>query len=419
MGYLSHTTSRKRLPRFLIYQVLADATDTDLLRGIMVTRQYDRAILAYKNILNGDYVSDPELKLMIARHTALFEGYADAKRENSMNMNKKNINYHVILLIVIFAVTAIAQCETIGQKQAESIAEGFVQAGDDIALYYQISGTGPDTIVVLHGGPGLNFGYLAPDLLPLAESHTLIFYDQRGSARSTLITDSSLVHIDKHIEDIEALQRHFGLQNMFLLGHSWGAGLAARYALKYPDQLSGMILVGAMAPRYEPHWDKFRRNRSAWMDDEVRSRGTELVAERNAATDPAEYQRLCRKVAKISFAGMFHDPHDPENFKRMQGDYCSPALSPEARESSRLVSILTWRSIENWNWLDDFHETDVPVLVIHGKSDPMPLASAREWADAFPYARFAVIENAGHKPYIERPDEFFQTVTEFLQKIMQ
>jgi hypothetical protein len=59
----------------------ADTSDTDLLRGIMVTRQYDRAILAYKNILNGNYVSDPELKLMIARHTALFEGYADAKRE--------------------------------------------------------------------------------------------------------------------------------------------------------------------------------------------------------------------------------------------------------------------------------------------------------------------------------------------------
>ena len=65
----------------LFTELRADTTDTDLLRGIMVTRQYDRAILAYKNILNGDYVSDPELKLMVARHTALFEGYADAKRE--------------------------------------------------------------------------------------------------------------------------------------------------------------------------------------------------------------------------------------------------------------------------------------------------------------------------------------------------
>lgn len=201
---------------------------------------------------------------------------------------------------------------------------------------------------------------------------------------------------------------------MYLLGHSWGAGLAARYALNYPDHLSGMILVGAMAPRYEPHWDQFRRNRSAWRDDEIQSRFAELIAERNAATDPAEYQRLCREVAKISFGGMFHDPHDPENFNRMRGDYCSPALPPEARASSRLVNILSMRSIENWNWLDDFHEMDVPVLVVHGKSDPMPLESAREWAGAFPNARFVLLENAGHKPYIERPEEFFAAIRNFV-----
>jgi|GEM_PF-1090923 len=59
----------------------ADTANTDLIRGIMVTRQYDRTVLAYRNILNGNYISDPELKLMIARHAALFEGYAEAKRE--------------------------------------------------------------------------------------------------------------------------------------------------------------------------------------------------------------------------------------------------------------------------------------------------------------------------------------------------
>jgi len=59
----------------------ADTANTDLIRGIMVTRGYDRTILAYRDILNGDYISDPELKLMIARHAALSEGYADVKRE--------------------------------------------------------------------------------------------------------------------------------------------------------------------------------------------------------------------------------------------------------------------------------------------------------------------------------------------------
>jgi hypothetical protein len=61
----------------------ADTANSELLRGIMVTRQYDRTVLAYRGILNGSYVSDPLLKLLIARHAARFEGYADAKRSSS------------------------------------------------------------------------------------------------------------------------------------------------------------------------------------------------------------------------------------------------------------------------------------------------------------------------------------------------
>lgn len=59
----------------------ADTANAELLRGIMVTRQYDRTVLAYREILNGRYISDPLLKLLIARHAARFEGYANAKRE--------------------------------------------------------------------------------------------------------------------------------------------------------------------------------------------------------------------------------------------------------------------------------------------------------------------------------------------------
>jgi len=58
----------------------ADTANTDLVKGIMVTRQYDRTIMAYRDILNGSYISDPQLKLKIARHVARFQGFADAKR---------------------------------------------------------------------------------------------------------------------------------------------------------------------------------------------------------------------------------------------------------------------------------------------------------------------------------------------------
>lgn len=58
----------------------SDITNTDLVKGIMNTRSYNKTILAYREILNGDYVQDANLKLRIARHIAYFEGMTESKR---------------------------------------------------------------------------------------------------------------------------------------------------------------------------------------------------------------------------------------------------------------------------------------------------------------------------------------------------
>ena len=72
------------------------------------------------------------------------------------------------------------------------VREGFIAAGRGVELFYRALGSGGDTLVVLHGGPGFSMDYLIDDLTPLAERHTLIFYDQRGSGRSTLVMPYSL-----------------------------------------------------------------------------------------------------------------------------------------------------------------------------------------------------------------------------------
>lgn len=91
-------------------------------------------------------------------------------------------------------------------------------------------GSGPDTLVVIHGGPGFTMDYLAADLEPLAEHHTLLFNDQRGTGRSTLVTDSAALDAQRFVDDLEALRRHLSLGSVNLLGHSWGAAIAALLA---------------------------------------------------------------------------------------------------------------------------------------------------------------------------------------------
>lgn len=64
----------------LINGLIKNASNADLINGIMTTRAYNMTILAYKDILNGNYISNADLKLKIARHVAWFEGIALSKR---------------------------------------------------------------------------------------------------------------------------------------------------------------------------------------------------------------------------------------------------------------------------------------------------------------------------------------------------
>ncbi|HEX7240512.1 MAG TPA: hypothetical protein VF263_09615, partial [Longimicrobiaceae bacterium] len=69
------------------------------------------------------------------------------------------------------------------------VRDGYLAGADGVRLYYKVLGTGRDTVVVLHGGPGMSMGYLDRDLAPLAHNRTVILYDQRGGGRSQVVSD--------------------------------------------------------------------------------------------------------------------------------------------------------------------------------------------------------------------------------------
>ena len=81
------------------------------------------------------------------------------------------------------------------QAQEQKHSEGYIKTNDGLRLFYHVDGSGDDPVIVLHGGPGLSMSYLRPDLLRLSQNRTLIFYDQRGSGRSTVTSDPKLLSI--------------------------------------------------------------------------------------------------------------------------------------------------------------------------------------------------------------------------------
>jgi len=317
---------------------------------------------------------------------------------------------HVIMFGMVAALCFI-QIVTAQQLEKSTISEGMIQSKDGVQLYYQVKGSGADTLIMLHGGPGLNFDYMAPDLEPLEESFTLIYYDQRGSGRSSLVSEPDLLTVDAHVADVEAVRRYFGLGKLTIFGHSWGAMLSAFYVLEHPGNLSKMVFSSPGPPRLTPYMEQLQPNIMAWMDRYEKAKLEQLKEARKDTTINA--MTSCEAFWELFIRGYFADPHDMETIRSMKGSFCSG--SERAIRNGDIVSINTWESMGEFDLRDNLHEIHIPVLIISGTEDIFPEESMLEWKAALPDTRLVLLDRAGHYPQIERPNEFFQKVKEFLK----
>jgi proline iminopeptidase len=116
-------------------------------------------------------------------------------------------------------------------------------------------------LLLLHGGPGGNHLFFEPfeSFLPEHEIE-FYYYDQLGSYLSDKPTDSSLWTTERFVEEVEQVRQALGLtkDNFYLLGHSWGGILAMEYALKYQQNLKGLIISNMMSSCIE--WQLCKRS---------------------------------------------------------------------------------------------------------------------------------------------------------------
>jgi len=284
--------------------------------------------------------------------------------------------------------------------------ESYVLTPDSVRLYTLVVGSGPDTIIVLHGGPGLTHDYLAADLEPLATRHTLIHYDQRGAGRSSLVRDSAGLDATRFVEDLEAIRAHFGLTRPILLGHSWGVAIAALFALQFPSNVGQLILVDGVPLRFVDLVSGFEAMAQHRDSTELHAMDRWMAARRAHPEDAA----ACHAYYRLWFGPFFADT---AALSRTKGDFC--AGTPESRRNKlEAVDRFTMASLGSWDWREAMASVAVRTLVIHGTRDPIPHTSAEEWARTLPNSRLLSLDGIGHFPYLEAPDRFFAAINTFL-----
>src|SRR6266540_5558788 len=110
------------------------------------------------------------------------------------------------------------------------------------SLYYETVGTGP-TCLVMHGGLGLDHTLRHPMLDRLGERLRLAYYDHRGNGRSGRPPLETLT-MAQPADDADALAGRLGAGPVLVLGWSYGGIVAQELAVRHPERVAGLVLVG-------------------------------------------------------------------------------------------------------------------------------------------------------------------------------
>jgi len=281
------------------------------------------------------------------------------------------------------------------------MTDGYMTTDDGVRLYFECMGAGERLLLVPNGLPFLD------QLQPLAATRRVVAFDARNRGRSDRVTDEARLarELDFEVEDIDAVRRHFGADDVDVLGHSYVGLVTILYATRFPGRVGRVIQIAPVGPDGGATYAIERADDTAVRQD-VLGRLAAFFARA-----PADAEERCRRCWDVLRPLYVVDPADVsklDGFERCALESERHAFEVVARRIMPALSALTLRA-------EDLAAVRGPVLIIHGRRDrSAPYAGGRDWVRLLPNARLVTVEDAGHMPWIERPGEVLGAVATFL-----
>jgi proline iminopeptidase len=321
-------------------------------------------------------------------------------------MWNRRLQFAVVAMHVFASTLLAAQAKPAVRT---TVREGYVTTSDSARLFYRVMGQRGDTIIAIHGGPGVDLESIANDFAPLAEKHVVIFYDQRGAGRSELPKDTTRLVVQRQIADLDEVRRHFGARSVTLVAHSYGPLLAASYALQHPQAVRRMVFFGPVPPRRGDFWKRFGASMNERLDSAARARAAN--ASRRLADPNADTRQACRDYWAVGMRPRLAEPD--RTLPLIRSDLC--ASDPAGiRYGLTITNRVVMASYGNWDLRERLKRLDVPTLVVHGEQESIPMDLVEEWVTSLPHARLVRVPKAAHFTYAERPEIVWPEVERFL-----
>ena len=263
-------------------------------------------------------------------------------------------------------------------------------------------------LLCLHGGPGMTHDYLETLEALAASGRRVIFYDQLGSGKSSQPHDPSMWQVGLFVEEVSAVRKALGLEQVHLLGQSWGGFLAQEYVLTRPSGLASLILSNSAASTRQWIVEANRLRGGLPVDiQEILSRheaaGTTDDPAYAAATGVYYHRHLCRLDPWPDCLNRTLDllGENPEVYNSMWGPtefHCTGTL-------------------KTWDITPRLHEIQVPTLILSGRYDESTPAINETLQYGIPNSEWILFEHSAHMPHLEETEKYLQVVSYFLERI--
>jgi len=269
----------------------------------------------------------------------------------------------------------------------------FARTDDRVRLYYEEHGR-RGTALVLAYGIGGNADMWDVNRDALAAHHRLVLWEPRGHARSDSPEDPARYSFQRWVLDLKAVLDHLGIRSAHLGGLSLGAGIATRFALRFPSRVRSLVVTNSSSAVGLPLSVENLVMRARSIEITL-TKGMDAMAEFAMAANPNLSERLAiEPSAKAEFY---------EEYRR---------LSPIGYANS-LRALLAMDHIT-----DQLPRLRRPVLLIGGDRDPS-LAPMRVMHRKVRGSKLVVLSPASHFGNRDQPEVWNRTVLEFLARCDQ
>ncbi len=277
-------------------------------------------------------------------------------------------------------------------------------------------GNNPSTkVLLLHGGPGATHEYFeaADSYFPNAEVE-YYYYDQLGSGNSDNPEDPSLWETERFVEEVEQVRIALGLDatNFILLGHSWGGILATEYALKYQENLKGLIISNMVAsiPEYMKYAEEVLGPQMP----------AEVLSEIKALEAAGEY-------TSVRYLSLIEEHYYPEHvLRRPLNEWPEPVNRSFSKMNYPLYlkmqgpsefGVVGDATLKDWDRTGDLHRITVPTLSVGAQYDTMDPEGMKRIADSVQNGTFLYCPEGGHMTMYDDADRYFNGIIAFLNTL--